>query len=163
MANLSSLFGNKAFNPADVEEVSSDFSPLPKGQYLINITESEIVPNSKGTGSNLTLKLVVQDGKHRNRIVFDNLCVQHSNATAQAIAQTRLKQICEAVGLKKLTDTSQFHDKDLLVNVDVEFDEYQTNKHNNGEKYYRNSIKGYAPAKAAVTADGDVESEDIPF
>lgn len=161
MANLSSLFGNKAFNPSEVEEVSGDFSPLPKGGYLIHITESEIGPNKSGTGTNLTLKLVVQDGKYRNRIIFDNLCVQHANATAQAIAQTRLKQICESVGIKKLTDTSQFHDKPIIVNVDVEFDEFQTNKHNNGERYYRNSIKGYAPAKVEEVA-GDFD-DDIPF
>jgi len=181
MANLSSLFNNNAFDPSTVEPMESDFSPIPKGAYPVVITESEIMPNKAGTGTNLTLKLVVQDGKHKNRILFDNLCVQHQNQVAQQIAQTKLAQICQAVGIGQLQDTDQLHDKQLIANVDVDFDEYQTNKHNNGEKYYRNAIKSYAKdpnatasatqapskpkaAKAApALADGDEYDDDRPF
>ena len=166
MANLSSLFGNKAFNPAVVEEVNTDFSPLPKGEYLIHITESEIAENKSGTGTNLTLKLVVQDGKYKNRVIFENLCVVHQNPTAQGIAQTRLKQICEAVKVAALKDSSQLHDKPLVVNLDVELDKYATNNHPMNEPQFRNQVKGYRAAKnqpAPAQVVDDEYSDDIPF
>ena len=162
MANLSSLFGTP-FKPADVEEVNIDFSPLPKGEYPVHITESEIAENSRGTGTNLTLKLVVQDGKFKNRVIFDNLCVQHTNQTAQAIAQTRLKQICESLKVSALKDTIQLHDKLLVVSVDVERDKYRSEQTGNEE--WRNQIKGYRSAKQAVKEPepADVAEDDIPW
>lgn len=162
MANLSTLFGGKTFKPAEVEEVNTDFSPLPKGDYHVQITDSEIKPTSTGNGTLLTLKLMVQDGKFKNRIVFENLCVQHTNATAQAIAQTRLKQICESLKLAQLKDSSQLHDKDLLVKLDVEFDDFQSKKNNT--ETYRNAIKGYSPfIGEPALADGDDFEDDVPF
>jgi len=165
MANLSALFGNKPFNPADVEETESNFDPLPKGDYIVQITDSELAPNKNNTGTNLTLKLVVQEGKFKNRILFDNLCVQHQNVTAQNIAQTRLKRISEALGLKQIKDTSQLHDQNLSLSLDIEFDLYATNKRNDGERMFRNAIKSYGPApkvKSAPAVEADYD-DDVPF
>lgn len=168
MANLTSLFGNAAFKPAEVEEVNTDFSPLPKGEYPVIITESEIAENKSGTGTNLTLKLVVQDGKYKNRVIFENLCVVHQNPTAQGIAQTRLKQICEAINLGALKDSSQLHNKMLVVNLDVELDKFATDRHPMNEPQYRNQVKGYRAAKKQaepepVTTADDSFEDDIPW
>lgn len=145
MANLANLFNNAPFNPADVEEL--DFTPVPKGEYLIAITESELGLTKNGNGTLLTLKLTVQDGQYKGRTLFDNLCVQHSNNIAQRIAQTRLKQICDATGIGQLVDTNQLHDKPLMVIIDLEMDKYEMDKRNDGEKVYRNVIKGYGPCQ----------------
>lgn len=177
MANLASLFNNQPFKPNDVEEL--DFSPVPKGDYVILITESEIGMTKNGQGTLLTLKLVVQDGKYKGRTVFENLCVQHSNEIAQRIAQIRLKQICDAVGVGQLVDSNQIHDKPLIAQIDMELDQYAMDKRGDGEKVYRNVIKGYGPVtmdnkpqqattkkpKAPAVAEtvGEGYSEDIPF
>jgi hypothetical protein len=165
MANLSSLFGNTTFKPAEVEPLEMGFDPIPKGQYPIIITDSEIAPTKSGNGTMMTLKLVIQDGKFKNRILFENLCVQHSNETAQRIAQTRLAQICQSLNISALKDSVQLHDKPLLINVDVELDKYQSDRQ--GSTVYRNAIKGYAPAapapKAAAPAVEEDILEDIPF
>ena len=167
MANLSALFGNKAFNPMDVEELEVGFEPVPKGIYSIIITDSELAPNKAGTGTNLTLKLIIQEGKAKGRTLFDNLCVVHKNEIAQRIAQTRMKQICTALHIGEVKDTSQFHDKLMKVSVDVELDEYGTNKRNDGVKVYRNAIKAYEGSahKQALAAVGieEFEEEDLPF
>jgi hypothetical protein len=162
MANLAALFGNKAFNPLDVEELEVGFAPVPKGIYSIIIVESELTPNKNGTGTNLTLKLIIQEGKAKGRTLFDTLCVVHKNEIAQRIAQTRMKQICTALGIGQVNDTSQFHDKPLSVSIDVELDEYSTNKRNDGEKVYRNIIKAYegSPVKPVLATALD---EDMPF
>lgn len=164
MANLSVLFGNSAFKPADVEAVNTDFTPLPKGSYPIHITESEVRPTKAGDGSILGLKIVVQDGKYSRRVLFDNLCVQHSNTTAQAIAQTRLKQICESLKITQLKDSSQLHNKELMVALDVELDKYATERSGGSELVYRNAIKGYAPVVVNKEANAPVDDfEDVPF
>ncbi len=164
MANLSSLFGNNAFKPAEVEEVEGGFDPVPKGQYTVQVTESEVMPNNLGTGTNLTLKLVIQDGKFKNRVIFDNLCVVHKNATAQAIAQSKLKQICESVGIKALKDSSQLHDKNISVFIVVAKDDYKTEKQ--GVDVFRNNIRSYASLKVTETLEDNEEAiadDDIPF
>lgn len=168
MANLSQLFGGNSFNPSKVEEVSTGFDPLPKGIYQINITDSEIKPMNSGNGTILVLKLVVTDGKYANRTLFDNLCVEHrTSPVAQGIAQTRLKQICESIKLKQLTDSVQLHSKPLQVKVDVELDQYQTER--SGTAQYRNSIKEYLPVTNAVKQPEPAvmvatdDFEDVPF
>ena len=76
-----------------------------------------------------------------------------------------MKQICTALGIGQVKDTSQFHDKPLNVSIDVELDEYGTNKRNDGEKVYRNSIKAYegAPSKPVLAAAGFDYDDDMPF
>lgn len=163
MANLSSLFGNEGFKPEEVEDVLLDFEPLPKGQYRVQIVESEVLPTKSGTGTNLTLKLVVQDGKFKNRVLFDNLCVVNENAKAQGISQTKLKQAIQSLGVKSLKDSSQLHNKDLMASIIVEKDDYKTKQQGNGEDVFRNNIRSYAPVKAAETVGADDFDEDAPF
>ncbi len=54
----------------------------------------------------------------------------------------------------------------MKVSVDVELDEYGTNKRNDGVKVYRNAIKAYEGSanKQALAAVGIEElEEDMPF
>lgn len=171
MADLSSLFGGN-FNASEVERVETEFKPLPKGDYPVTITESEVGPSNNGNATILTLKIVVSDGKYTNRVLFDSLCVQHSTSpVAQQIAQTRLAQICDAVNVKQLKDTSQLHDKPLIASLKTEIDKYQTDKAReydpSAEPVYRNSITKYGPAvvtqQPAQPAMAEMADDDIPF
>ena len=145
MNNLTHLFNNKGFNPSQVDRVNTDFSTIPEGTYRAEITKTELADNKNNTGVNLTLKVTIETGLFANRILFDNLCVVHENKHAQSIAQTKLAQICEAIGITDLKDTSQICDKSLSIKVKVELDEYATDKLNTGEKVMRTSITGYYP------------------
>lgn len=167
MSNLANVLGGN-FKPAEVDPYEADYTPLPKGQYEIKITDSEVGQTKSGNGTLLTLQLVVQSGKFSGRVLFENLCVQHVSEKAQRIAQTRLKQICDSLKIKQLKDSSQLHDKSLLVLVDVEFDQYASSKLPEGEKAYRNTIRGYSPiAGQPITArepgSDDELDDDIPF
>ena len=160
MANLASVFGGNGFNPDDVVETSGDFPVIPKGDYRVVIEASEINPTKNGTGQMLMLKVVLEDNK---RIIFDNLCVVHTNAVAQNIAQTKLKQITTSLGLKQVNDSSQLHDKPLIAHVDVELDKYRMEQAGTGEKIFRNNIKSYSPVSNAAPVDTSEMSEDVPF
>jgi len=131
MNNLTHLFNNKGFNPSQVDRVNTDFSTIPEGTYRAAITKTELADNKNNTGVNLTLKVTIETGLFANRILFDNLCVVH--------------EICEAIGITDLKDTSQICDKSLSIKVKVELDEYATDKLNTGEKVMRTSITGYYP------------------
>ncbi len=176
MANLSALFGGKTFKAADVERTETEFKPLPKGDYEIMITESEILPNKSGTGTNLTLKLVVIGDHYQNRVLFDTLCVQHDTSpVAQQIAQTKLAQICDAVKVDELDETSKLHDKPLVAKVKVEIDKYQTEKERefnpSAEPVFRNSISAYLKSPNPSTSVAikpkakavEEEFDDVPF
>jgi hypothetical protein len=158
MANLSSVLGG-AFDPSTVVATQTEFSVIPKGDYVVTITASEINPTKNGNGQMLALKVTLEN----NRSIFDNLCIVHSSVVAQNIAQTKLKQITESLGLKRVTDSSQLHDKPLVAHVTVELDKYQTEQ--KGEKTYRNNISGYSPVSkvAANPVDTSEMSEDVPF
>jgi hypothetical protein len=142
MANLAHIFDN-GFMADEIEEQDSGFEPLPTGNYPVVITGSELRDNKNLTGVNMTLKFNVTAGKYQNRILFENLCVQHQNSTAQGIAQVKLKKLCEALGITKLVDTSELHDKPLIIAVGIEPDDYATQRAMDGQQVFRNMIKSY--------------------
>ena len=142
MANIAHMFDH-GFMPDEIETQDAVFDPLPRGNYPVIITASELADNKNLTGVNLTLKFNVQSGMYQNRVLFENLCVQHKNETAQKIAQTKLKRICEALGITKLIDTNELHNKPLIVGIYVELDDYATQRNLDGQQVFRNVIKSY--------------------
>jgi hypothetical protein len=70
---------------------------LPDDDYQLEIIESDVKANSKGTGQNLDLKVQVADGPHKGTWFFAGITsIQHNSAQAQAIGQGQLKALCEA-------------------------------------------------------------------
>jgi hypothetical protein len=151
MANLAHMFDH-GFMPEEIETQDDIYEPLPRGNYQVAITDSELKDNRNMTGVNLTLKFNVLSGKYQNRILFENLCVQHQNSTAQNIAQVKLKRLCEALAITKLVDTSELHGRPLIVGVDVELDAYATERNADGKQIFRNVIKSYFIDTVALNA-----------
>jgi hypothetical protein len=178
--DLKNIF-NGIFTSSSVERMESDFSPLPKGEYLVIIDRPELKANKSGTGTNLNLKLAVECGKYTNRIIFDNMCITNPSEFAERIAQTKLAQICDALGIGDLHSSNQLYGGRLLAAIDVELDRYATEKY--GNTTYRNTVKRYLPlvrvsvdplpvavnkparAKAVATlkALDDDFNDDVPF
>jgi hypothetical protein len=160
MATLQGIFGNaKGFDASQVEP-SEDFQPLPAGDYKAILSESEVAPNKAGTGKNLKLKFQVIDGPHKKRTLYSWLAVLNPSEVAQRIAHQNFSALCHAVGVLKVTDTSQLHGKPLLIAVG-----FETN--HRGEP--ANVIKGYKPLQAAkqatesATEELPLEEEDVPW
>lgn len=131
MADLS------GFNPAEHEPLP-DFTPLPKGDYVCTITESERRATNAGTGHYLLLVVEVIDGQYAGRKLFDRLNIWNPNEQAVAIAKRTLSSICNAVGVTSINDSSDLHNRPLKVTVGIE------TRKDNGE--FTNRIKGYKPA-----------------
>lgn len=121
---------------------SSD--PIPAGNYAAMITESEIKPLKSGNGTALRLTFQVLEGEFKNRKVWANLNIQHTNATAQAIAQQQLSAICHAVNVLKISNPAALHHKPMTIKVKVRpaHDGYDAS----------NEIGGYSAINAASAA-----------
>ena len=113
---------------------------LPEGDYQAVIVDSKMkAPKSPkpGNGDMLELTLEVQGHPQFNGTkLWDNLCIRHAG-TAGQIAKQRLKAIMDALGLPKITDSQQLHNR--LLTVTVAHGEY------NGEP--TNEVKGYSPKR----------------
>lgn len=153
MADLSELGG---FN-ADEVEPNKGFDPLPAGDYTAVIEESEYKPNAGGTGKYLKLQFQVVEGPYSKRKLFANLNIVHQNEQAQQIARGDFSAICRAVGVPKPTDSSELHNKSLVLKVGLD------KRKDTGE--LANVIRGYKPAgeNAAVKTQAQASGNAPPW
>lgn len=125
------------FNAQNIEPAAPR-GTIPAGKYKAVITASEERPNKAMTGTILKFSLQVIEGPHQGAYVFDQLNVNNPSETAQEIAQRQLSAICRAVGVYTPEDSSDLHNKPLIVTVKVE----------NSEKYgAQNKVAGYEPCE----------------
>jgi len=100
------------FDATAVEPQQSS-GPIPAGTYLAQVIESDLKHLKSGNGMGLALTFQIIDGEHKNRRLWANLNVQHSNPTAQQIGQQQLSSLCRALNVPQLKDTTQLHNKPL--------------------------------------------------
>lgn len=125
------------FNAADHEPVS--FDVVPAGMYEAVIVASAEKPTRDGHGKYIELELQVLNGQFQNRKIWDRLNMWNRSDKAVEIARATLSAICRAVGVLTPNDTSELHNRPLVVKVAVrKSDEY-------GES---NEVRGYYPRQA---------------
>jgi len=107
-----------AFDPTAVEP-SQDLAPIPAGEYMAIITDSEMRAARSGNGEVLVLTHQIIEGEFKGRLIWTNLNIVNSNATAQSIAQRDLSAICHAVGITQaITDSEQLHNRPMAIRVE---------------------------------------------
>lgn len=146
------------FNAADVEPNSSP-DPLPAGWYKCVFTESEEKPTKAQTGSYLQLQAEVIEGEYQGRKLFERLNLNNPNATAVEIAQRTLSSICRATGVMTPRDSSELHDKPIMVKVAVKPGDGQYGPSNDIKDYDAVSGGGGAAPAAAPAA---TQSSSVP-
>ena len=119
-------------------------APLPAGDYLAHITDSDVQPLKSGNGKGLKLTFEVIDGQYKGRKVWENLNIQHTSEDTQRIAQSQLSALCHAVNVIKLMDTAALHFKPVRINVTV--------REAVGQYKASNNIKGYEAAGGGIGA-----------
>lgn len=145
MANLQGFDANQV-------EPSQDFTPLPAGEYVAVITDSEMKPTKTGNGHYLQLTFQIVEGEHANRLIWVRLNLDNPNATAVDIARRELSSICRSVGVLVPTDSSDLHNLPCVLAVKLK------RRKDTGE--LQNEVKGYSAceAKTAHTAASDTPS-----
>jgi len=104
------------FNAFDVEP-ASEFTPLPNGQYVAVIGESDVKTTKRGDGKYLELVFVILEGEYTNRKIWTRLNIVNRNPVAQQIAIGHLSSICRAIGVMKTVDSSELHNVPLRITV----------------------------------------------
>lgn len=107
---------NQTFDATQVEP-TNPLDPIPAGDYPMIISESEMKATKSGSGEYLQLTLEVIDGQYKGRKVWDRLNLVNPNATAVSIAEATLSAICHAVGVERVDDSEQLHDRPLMGKV----------------------------------------------
>jgi len=133
MANLA------GFDASQVPE-QQDFAALPEGQYVAIATSSEEKVTKAGTGKYLQITFEVMDGPAKGRKLWARLNLWNPNQTAKEIAQRELGALCRAVGVIRPNDSSELHNKPLVLTVKVELDDKQRQS---------NTISKYEPLPQA--------------
>ena len=125
------------FNAGAIEPAAPR-GTIPAGKYKCVITASGEQPTKAMTGTKLKLQMQVIEGPHQGQMVFDQLNVNNPSQTAMEIAQRTLSAICRATGVMMPQDSSDLHNKPLLVTVTVE-----TTK----DFGARNKVAGFEPCE----------------
>ena len=141
-------FDANAVEPAESRE------PIPAGWYKCAITASEEKPTKAMTGSYLQLEVQVIEGEHQGRKVFDRLNLNNPNQTAVEIAQRTLSSICRSVGVMTPRESSELHDKPLMVKVSVKPADGTYDASNEVKEYAAADNVQAAPAAAPAASGG---------
>lgn len=134
---------------ANVIEPSAPREVIAPGKYKAVITKSEERPTKAQTGSMLVLTCQIIEGPHNGVTLMDRLNLNNPNKTTEEIAQRTLSAICRAVGVMMPNESSDLHDKPLMITVKV--------KPADGQYAASNEISGYEPC-----GDGAVKTETAP-
>jgi hypothetical protein len=133
-----SIFGGQGFDGTQVQP-SEDFSPVPPGDYPVQITGQQTKETKKGDGQFLELEMTILGGQYQGRKVWERLNLVNKNPNAVEIAQRNLSAICHAIGKPRIRHESELVGGQLVVKVIV--------KDNNNEcKGFKAGGGGAAPA-----------------
>jgi len=97
---------------------SADISPVPSGEYVAIIVDSDMKPTKSGNGQYLELVHELVDGPFRGRKVWGRLNLSNPNAKTVQIAQEQLSSICHATGVMQVQDSQQLHNRPLVIRVE---------------------------------------------
>jgi hypothetical protein len=104
-------------------EDDNNFDPVPIDDYMVIICNSDYKRNNKDTGMNLSLTYKIIEGPFKDRIIFENLSVEHNILKTQEIAQRTYNSIKLAIGVSEINDTAELHNKPLKIKVGIKNDQ----------------------------------------
>jgi len=150
------------FTAASVPSTSS-FEALPAGDYPAIITGSEMKTTKAGDGTYLALTIEFQGNGASGRKHWHNLNIQNKNPKAVEISQKHLKEICDAIGLAGVGDSSELHEKPLVVKLGCKHDDYSGEMRNDVKGFKKLSSTAAAPAFKAPTAAAAPKAAGLPW
>lgn len=139
-----------SFDSGKHDDMNSGFDPIPAGEYLAKVVESDFLQNSKKNGKYIKLKFEIIQGEFKGRFIWTNLNVLNPSQVAVDIANKELATLCRAVGVPKLKDTNQLHGKPIKMKIKI--------KPAKGDYPAGNEPIGYAPATNQAGADPSEDS-----
>jgi len=140
----------QTFNTSDLPDTGGSSVLIPQADYQALIVESELKQTKSGTGQMLVFKIVITQGQYANTEFVERLNIINQNQTAVEIAYKTLARMSEALGMSQTpADSSQLHNKPLMIRVETEPAEpYIDNNGNQKPGKDKSVIKTYLPLPA---------------
>jgi hypothetical protein len=138
------------FDPNEIPADDRGFEPIPAGDYLCQVTDSDIVDTKAGTGQILKLTIEVVDGPYAERKVFENLNIRNPNPQAQSIAQRALADLCQATGVGAIRDSEDLHFRPFVAKIGIETD--KSGQYDPKNKVKRYKVQGGQPPSEKAQA-----------
>lgn len=126
---------NGTFDATQVEP-SKPLEPVPTGDYVCMIEDSDLKTTKSGDGQFIELTMRILDGPFKGQPVWSRInLVSTKSSVAQRIGQEQFSALCHAVGVLQVNDTSQLHNRPFIAKVVYvpPKDQYQAS----------NDVKGY--------------------
>jgi hypothetical protein len=127
--------------------VSKYDQPIPEGEYLAEVVETDIRATKKGNGHYTLVKWEVAEGDHIGRWLFEYHNHDNPNEKAVEIAARNLKKICNAFGIDGFNDTDELMGKRAILSVGID-------KKDNT----RNNVYDYASVQSNTAQKTDTEA-----
>lgn len=140
-----------AFDSGQHDDMQSGFDPIPAGEYLAMVVESEVKVTKKKDGEYISLKFKIMEGKYKGRFIWSNLNIINPNPVAVEIAQSELATLCRACGKAVIQDTSELHGVPIKMKVKI--------TPAKGDFPPKNSAIGYSPATLGASTSNPAEAE----
>jgi hypothetical protein len=112
MANIASTYDPEA-------EPSSGYTPLPVGEYQMEIVESDYVATQSGNGMILKCKAQIIGGEYDQRPFYINYNLENANEQAQEIGQRDFAGLRRATGVLAPDDSEQLHFVPFNVKIGI--------------------------------------------
>jgi hypothetical protein len=120
-----------------------EYTTLPEGQYLVEITQSLYKQTKAGDGNYLEFEYTVLDGELKGSLYWDRLCLEHPSPKATKRANAALSAICHAIGVMTFHDTIELHHLPFVITIKNKI---------NSEGNSSAEIAGYAPRPSFAAA-----------
>jgi len=114
------MFGSFNFNLNDLPDNESGFSPVPAGDYQVEIKKVEAKETRNKDGMYFNFRLDILGPTNAGRIIFAIVNVKNASEKAQQIGQGQLKDIMRALNLQSVSNTDQFIGGKLTVKLSIE-------------------------------------------
>jgi hypothetical protein len=129
------MSGNVDWNTGEYE-ARAGFETLPKGRYLAVVDNTKMTPTKDRSGKYIEVDfVVVRPESAKNRKLWARLNVHNASAEAQRIGREQFNALALACGVDAPKDSSQLHNKVVVLIVDIE--------PANGQYKEKNIVTGY--------------------
>jgi hypothetical protein len=107
------------FDARNVDPSQSRFEPMPKGWYVAQVEEGEILPTKAGNGHYLKLTYTILDGQFKGRKVFKNYNISNQNKLAEEIAWRELSALMHTINVLQIQDCRQLCNQPLKIRLKI--------------------------------------------
>lgn len=125
-----------------------DFGNIPNGDYLLEITASEVREKNEGTRDHSITLLatfdVIEPAEFKGRKVFANFNLQHPNDKAQTIGQQQFACLLRALSMSEAPeDSEELHLISFTAKIGMGSDSKEKNTDGSPKYAARNEVKKY--------------------